>query len=98
MTGDPTVGDVKATDLLTVEGRRARSRYLGGTCGLAGDDLEAFCDRMELLWRRQVLRDDRELEAQEQAQDDTRRGMLRRADAIVAEVLDQLRPLEDAAA
>lgn len=85
-----TLGDVRLSDLASAEARRARSLVLGAACALEGDALEEFVVRMEVSWRRQVLAVDRELAEQEQALDESRRGMLRRADAIVADVLEQL--------
>lgn len=89
-----TVSDVLLSDLATLESRRRRSLKLGVDSGLAGEELEAFADRMEESWRLQQLLRDRELTDLERAQDDSPAGLLRRIDAVIADLDAQLHPLE----
>lgn len=84
----PWPGPIDVTRLHSPIYRAERSRGLARWLRLPEDAVDGFVEALERSWRRQVAYEERVLEAQETAAADSRAGMLRRVEAVIADLTE----------
>ncbi len=77
--------------LFSTTARHERDRQMAAWCGLIGPEAEAFLERVEHYDRRTRVLELLALEIDEVEVDDSLAGMLRRVDAVIADLVEQLR-------